>query len=62
MEKVIFKEGVLQYFDDLVVVLFRNDYFAYLENANKYMEKIVDFATHEILAFHPKKRQKSLVI
>lgn len=51
MEKVIFKQGVLNYFDDLVYVLFAKDYFSYPENALNYVDKIVEFTMHEIASF-----------
>jgi hypothetical protein len=55
LEKVIFKKEVLEYFDELVYVLFSKDYFSYPENALKYVDKIVDFTKHEITVFPHKK-------
>lgn len=51
MEKVIFNNKVLKYFDELVYVLFKEDYFSYAENAQLYVDKIVDFIIMEINSF-----------
>ena len=51
MEKVIFKDRVLDYFDELVYVLFKEEYFSYNENAQFYVDKIVDFIIMEINSF-----------
>lgn len=48
MEKVIFKQDVLNYFDELIYVLFAKDYFSYPENVLNYVDKIVQFTIHEI--------------
>ena len=51
MEKVIFKSKVLEYFDELVFLLFKEEYFNYAENAQLYVDKIVDFVLLEIDSF-----------
>lgn len=51
MEKVIFKNKVLEYFDELVFLLFKEEYFNYAENAQLYVDKIVDFVLLEIGSF-----------
>jgi hypothetical protein len=43
LEKIIFKKKVLDYFDELVYTLFEDEYFSYSENAQLYVDKIVDF-------------------
>jgi hypothetical protein len=43
LEKVIFKNKVLDYLDELVYTLFKKEYFSYSENAQLYVDKIVDF-------------------
>jgi hypothetical protein len=43
LEKVIFKDKVLDYLDELVFTLFKEEYFSYSENAQLYVDKIVDF-------------------
>ena len=51
MEKVIFKDKVLDYFEELVFILFKEEYFSYSENAVLYVDKIVDFIFLEINSF-----------
>jgi hypothetical protein len=51
LEKVIFKNKVLEYFDELVFLLFKEGYFNYAENAQLYVDKIVDFVLLEIDSF-----------
>ncbi len=51
MEKVIFKDKVLDYLDELVFTLFKEAYFSYSENAQLYVDKIVDFIILEINSF-----------
>jgi len=51
LEKVIFKNKVLEYFDELVFLLFKEEYFNYAENAQLYVDKIVDFVLLEIDSF-----------
>lgn len=51
MEKVIFKNKVLDYLDELVYALFKEEYFSYSENAQLYVDKIVDFIRLEINSF-----------
>lgn len=60
MEKVIFKDGVLIYFDELIYRLFVEEYFSYPENAKGYVDKIVDFIILEIATFPHKLTPKSL--
>jgi hypothetical protein len=55
LEKIIFKNNVLEYFDELVFLLFKEEYFSYAENAQLYVDKIVDFIFMEIKSF-PHKR------
>lgn len=51
MEKVIFKDKVLDYLDELVYTLFKEEYFSYSEKAQLYVDKIVDFIILEINSF-----------
>lgn len=60
MEKVIFKNAVLQYFDDLVYILFKEEYFGFSESAQSYIDKIVNFIISNISSFPHKKTLKSL--
>ena len=60
MGKVIFKNRVLNYLDELVYTLFKEEYFSYAENAQLYVDKIVDFITLEIKNFPDKSTPQKL--
>lgn len=60
MEKVIFKNKVLDYLDELVYILFKEEYLSYSENAQLYVDKIVDFIILEIISFPHKSTPKRL--
>ncbi|NDP21739.1 MAG: hypothetical protein GZ091_11765 [Paludibacter sp.] len=60
MEKVIFNNSVLNYLDELVYTLFKEEYFSYAENAQLYVDKIVDFITLEMTSFPPKRTPQKL--
>jgi hypothetical protein len=60
LEKIIFKYKVLDYLDGLVYALFKEEYFSYSENAQLYVDKIVDFIILEINCFPHKKTPKKL--
>ena len=55
MERIIFADKVSNYLDQLVYVLFEEEYFSYSENAQVYVNKIVDFIVSEIASFPHKK-------
>ena len=60
MEKIIFRNSVLDYFDELVYTLFKEEYFSYSENAQLYVDKIVDFIFLEINNFPHKFTPKKI--
>lgn len=60
MEKIIFENDVLKYFDDLVFALFDDEYFSYVESAQIYADKIVDFVISSISNFPHKKTPLAL--
>lgn len=60
MEKVVFSQNVLNYFDDLFLSLFRRDYFSYEENAQLYIDNIVAFVNGSIEKFPWKSSPKEL--
>lgn len=60
MEKVIFKDRVLDYLDELVYTLFKEEYFSYSENAQLYFDKIVDFVILGINSFPHKSTPQKL--
>ena len=60
MEKVIFTRATLEYFDDLVYTLFSEKYFSFEENAQNYVDKIVNYIIREIDSFPHKTTPKKL--
>jgi hypothetical protein len=60
LEKVIFKDELLLYFDELIFTLFVQEYFSYEENAKRYVDKIVDFIILEINSFPHKPTPQNL--
>jgi len=60
LEKIVFSQNVLNYFDDLILVLFYQDYFIYEENAQFYVDKIVEFVYDSIENFPCKISPKKL--
>jgi len=55
LEKIIFENDVLEYFDDLVFALFREEYFGFPESAQIYVDKIIAFIIASIVSFPYKK-------
>jgi len=53
--KILYKPEVEIFFFDLVLVLFKNDYFSYFENAENYKNKIIDFVERNLSTFPAKK-------
>lgn len=60
MEKIIFENSVLEYFDNLFFALFEEEYFGFPESAQNYIDKIVGFVVSSISSFPHKKTPKSL--
>ena len=60
MEKIIYKNDILDYFDDLVFLLFNKKYFSYQENADKYLEKLIQFVSDNIRDFPNRKTPQEL--
>ncbi len=60
MEKVIFTDIVLQYFDNLVFNLFEEEYFGFPESAKDYVDKIVTFVLLSISNFPSKETPKPI--
>lgn len=61
MEKVAFRFDVLNQLDELVFILFNEDYFSYSENAKSYVDKIIDFTIKSIESFSVKITPSKLV-
>lgn len=60
MEKIIFENNVLEYFDNLVYTLFKEEYFGFSESAQNYIDKIVGFIISSVSSFPHKKTPKPL--
>ena len=60
MEKIIFENAILNYFDNLVFTLFENEYFGFPESAQNYVDNIVNFIISEIVNFPHKKTPQAL--
>jgi len=57
---VFYSNKVQIYFDDLILNLFKKDYFIYEENAIHYVEKLVLYIEENIAIIPHKKTMKSL--
>ena len=55
-----FSNQVVNYFDDLILILFHKDYFSYSENAKLYIDKIVAFIYDSVGKFPHKTTPKEL--
>jgi hypothetical protein len=62
LEKVnlYYKPEAEDYFNELVFILFKEDYFSYLENAIIYKDKILFFIENNILTFPSRKTPQKL--
>jgi hypothetical protein len=52
---IIFKQSVIQYLDELVLVLYINEYFGYIENAELFVDKLTDYINENIITFPARK-------
>ena len=59
--KILYKPEVEDFFFDLVLLLFREDYFSYLENAESYKNNIIDFVENSITTFPSHKTPLKLI-
>ena len=59
--KILYKPEVEDFFVDLVLLLFREDYFSYLENAESYKNNIIDFVENSITTFPSHKTPLKLI-
>lgn len=60
LEKVIFSAKLNEQLEALVFILFKEDYFSFINNAIEYVNKIYDFVYNDILTFPHKKTPKQL--
>ena len=52
--KLIIDEEASLYLDELIEVLYKNDYFGYIESAERYVSKIYSFIFDNLETFPPK--------
>lgn len=57
---IIFQKGVLNYLDDLVFILFKEEYFGFMQSSYDYVDKIIDFINNDISTFPSKKTPAAL--
>lgn len=57
---IVFQRNVIDYFDDLIFELYLNDYFSSLENAENYVDTILNFIESSITTFPTLKAPKKL--
>lgn len=60
--EIVYQKQVLEFLDDLMFILFKNEYFSYQENAIQYVENLVHYISNNINKppekFTPKPLQK----
>jgi len=59
--EILYNPEVEDFLFDLVYILFKNDYFSYLENAEKYKDNIIDFVENNIKSFPAKKTPNAIL-
>jgi hypothetical protein len=52
--KVFYKSDVEFFINELIYILYKEDYFIYLENAIEYKDKLIDFIEQNIATFPSK--------
>jgi hypothetical protein len=57
---IVFQNGVLDYLDDLVYVLFKKEYFGFMQSSYDYVDKIIDFIKMNIEHFPSRKTPAEL--
>lgn len=60
--KILYRPEVETYLNELILVLFKKEYFSYLENAIVYKDKIIGFIETDIASFPSKKTPAALKI
>ncbi|AWK04385.1 hypothetical protein HYN56_09115 [Flavobacterium crocinum] len=58
--EVVFTPSVISYLDDLVLILYKKEYFGFIESAEKYVDDIYDAVSDRIKKSSHKKTQKPL--
>ncbi len=60
MEKITITSEVISYLDELIFILYKKNYFSFIENAEQYVINIYDFIETEIPLHNYRKTPKSL--
>ncbi len=58
---IIFQQNVLDYFDDLIHILFKEEYFGFVESSEIFVDKIIGFVYKNIYTFPSKKTPNKLI-
>jgi hypothetical protein len=58
--EVVFTPSVISYLDDLVLILYKKEYFSFIESAEEYVDNIYDAVPEKIRKSPHKKTPKSL--
>lgn len=58
--EVVFTPSVISYLDDLVLILYKKEYFGFIESAEEYVDDIYDAVPEKIRKSPHKKTSKSL--
>ena len=59
--EVIFTSDVIRYLDDLVITLYKKEYFSFIESAEEYVSKIYDAVSERIKKTPHKKTPEKLL-
>jgi hypothetical protein len=60
--EIVFTSNVIRYLDDLVVTLYKEEYFGFIESAEEYVSNIYDAVPERIKKISPKEKSKSTSI
>jgi len=58
--EVVFTPSVIRYLDDLVITLYKKEYFGFIESAEEYVANIYDVVPERIKKFPQKKTPDKL--
>jgi hypothetical protein len=58
--KLVYTPCVIDYLDDLVRVLYKNEYFGFIETAEEYVLNIYDFVSRNIKSSHHRVTPKTI--
>ncbi len=58
--EIIYTKAFIEYLDTLVFILYKKEYFGFIESSESYIDKIYDFIEQDIQNFPAKKTPKEL--